>query len=87
MRIRVWECGRDFLLDSHWQNRLIHKEFQCAFEANSVWTRLLSSSEPSILCQWFSKYAAETKTTAGKSYHPSIHLLFTSYLLVAVAHA
>ena len=42
----------------------------------------LLSSEPSILCQWFSEYAAETKTTAGKSYHPSIHLLFTSYLLV-----
>ena len=42
----------------------------------------LLSSEPSILWQWLSRYAAETKTTAGKSYHPSIHLLFTSYLLV-----
>ena len=71
IRIQVWECGQDVLLDVHWQKRLNSKEFQCAFEANSMWTRLMNTSanmisfaspiKPRPLNNWAHKVARTTR--------------------------
>ncbi len=42
---------------------------------------ILLSFDPNVLCQWLSRYAAETRTTAGKSYPPStVYQLLTGEL-------